>query len=143
MKFFIKIENNQPVGHPIAADNFQQAFPDIDVNNLPSHFAVFERVAAPKLKTYEIYEGVTYKFFDGVVKDFHHVRDMTEQEKLQKQDAVKKDWAENGFSSWVFNQETCSFIPPIDYPADGGRYTWDEETMSWRDIFFVVPGNAD
>ena len=42
MELFIRIdENGQAVDHPIMGDNFRQAFPDIDVNNLPSNFARF------------------------------------------------------------------------------------------------------
>jgi len=35
------------------------------------------------------------------------------------------------FSSWVLDEATCWWVAPIDYPADGGLYVWDEPTVSW------------
>ena len=47
MKLFIQIKDGTPVNHPIAEENFYQAFPHIDINNLPPEFAPFERVLEP------------------------------------------------------------------------------------------------
>ena len=80
MKLFIQIRNGQPYEHPIMEDNFMEAFPHIDPINLPPEFAVFERIPQPVLSKYEVYEGVRYKWFDGVVRDVHIVRDMTNEE---------------------------------------------------------------
>lgn len=35
------------------------------------------------------------------------------------------------FNSWVLNEETCLYDPPIPYPNDGKQYKWDEATVSW------------
>ena len=35
------------------------------------------------------------------------------------------------YNSWVLNEDTCQWEPPIDYPDDGKRYMWDEETTGW------------
>jgi len=35
------------------------------------------------------------------------------------------------FPSWIFNEETCIWNPPIPYPNDGDYY-WDEEILNWR-----------
>jgi hypothetical protein len=35
------------------------------------------------------------------------------------------------FPSWTLNENTCLWDAPVDYPADGERYQWDEETTSW------------
>lgn len=37
------------------------------------------------------------------------------------------------YPSWVLNEETCLWEPPVSYPADGKRYSWDEATLSWID----------
>lgn len=37
------------------------------------------------------------------------------------------------YPSWVLNEETCLWEPPVSYPADGKRYSWDETTLSWID----------
>jgi hypothetical protein len=51
---------------------------------LPDTFAKFIRVEAPVPDTYEVYEGVTYQWVDGVVKDVHSVRPMTDEERAAK-----------------------------------------------------------
>jgi hypothetical protein len=35
------------------------------------------------------------------------------------------------YLSWVLDEETCEWQPPVPYPTDGGRYTWSEESLSW------------
>jgi len=35
------------------------------------------------------------------------------------------------FPSWALDEATCLWVAPIDYPADGGQYVWDEETTEW------------
>ena len=112
-------------------DNLRQAFPEMDLNNLPETFARFERVAPTMLGVYEISEGSTYEWADGIVKDVYHRRAMTEEERTAKQDAVKSDWQQTGFASWIFNEEKCVFEAPVPYPEDGKFYSWDEPTTSW------------
>jgi len=80
MKLFIQIRNGQPYEHPIMEDNFMEVFSHIDINNLPPEFAVFERLHPPVIGKYEVYEGVQYEWIDGIVKDVHIVRDMTNEE---------------------------------------------------------------
>lgn len=43
------------------------------------------------------------------------------------------------FASWELNEETCLWDPPVPMPQDGGRYVWDEESLSWVD-FVAGPG---
>jgi len=38
------------------------------------------------------------------------------------------------FPSWVLNEQTCKWNPPIQYPSDDKRYQWDEQTTSWKEI---------
>lgn len=35
------------------------------------------------------------------------------------------------FSSWVLNEITCLWEPPVPYPEDGLLYVWDEEQLNW------------
>jgi hypothetical protein len=35
------------------------------------------------------------------------------------------------YPSWILDEETYCWIPPVAYPADELVYTWDEETLSW------------
>ena len=67
MKLYIKLENGQPIDHPMIKENFIQAFPHIDIDNLPPEFIEFVRVPHPvDLDIYEICTESTlyfYKFF--------------------------------------------------------------------------------
>jgi len=46
---------------------------------------------------------------------------------------------DEGIASWVLNEETCLWEPPVPYPGDPENEDemciWDEETVSW----IVVP----
>jgi len=102
------------------------------INNLPDTFARFERVVPTMLGVYEISEGLTYEWADGIVKDVHHRRSMTPEERTAKQDAAKNAWQQNnGFASWTFNEDQCQFEAPVPYPADDKFYVWDEPTVAW------------
>lgn len=35
------------------------------------------------------------------------------------------------YASWVLNEDTCTWQPPVPYPDDGKQYQWDEPTTSW------------
>jgi hypothetical protein len=35
------------------------------------------------------------------------------------------------FNSWLLDEDTCQWKAPVDYPADGKRYIWNEEKTSW------------
>lgn len=84
MELYIRIKDGQPFEHPIFGDNFRQAFPDVDVDNLPAEFARFERVPQPTSEVFEIVEGPVYTWVDGVVKDVWVVRPMTSEEQTRK-----------------------------------------------------------
>lgn len=38
------------------------------------------------------------------------------------------------FKSWVLNEETCLWDPPIPMPIDDKNYTWNEEIQIWSEI---------
>ena len=150
MELYIRIKDGQPFKHPIFRDNFCQAFPDVDVNNLPPEFARFERIERPVLGMYEVMvsEDPTYELVDGVYKDVWQKRDMTAEEKeVTRQTAIQaaqsawatRDQAEN-WSAWVFNEETIKYEPPITRPEknqaklDAGIFTvWCGADANWKD----------
>lgn len=35
------------------------------------------------------------------------------------------------FNSWILNDSTCDWDPPIPYPTDEQNYFWNEENQSW------------
>ena len=38
------------------------------------------------------------------------------------------------FKSWVLDENTCKWQPPIAWPTDGKSYEWNEETISWVEV---------
>jgi len=38
------------------------------------------------------------------------------------------------FDSWVINESTCLWEPPVEYPKDGEQYVWDEEAGDWVEV---------
>ena len=41
------------------------------------------------------------------------------------------------YASFVLNEDTCLWEPPVPYPTDGEQYTWNEETISW-DLVIII-----
>jgi hypothetical protein len=35
------------------------------------------------------------------------------------------------FPSWVLNETTCLYEPPVAYPTDGEKYFWNETNQTW------------
>jgi len=38
------------------------------------------------------------------------------------------------YTSWLLDEHTCQWNPPIPYPDDGNRYQWDESTLTWTQL---------
>jgi hypothetical protein len=38
------------------------------------------------------------------------------------------------FASWLLNEESCLWEAPAPHPADGGFYSWNEETQTWDEV---------
>ena len=34
--------------------------------------------------------------------------------------------------SWLLNEDTCLWQPPVPYPTDGGMYIWNETFQQWE-----------
>lgn len=84
------------------------------------------------------------KFFDTYVDDSPGRWVQTYKDRSQR-----KNYAGLGYSydatrdafippqpypSWTLNETTCLWNAPVDYPDDGNRYQWNEETTSWDKI---------
>lgn len=91
MDFFIRILDGQPYEHPIAGDNFREAFPEIDLSNLPPEFASFTR-GGYLHQGADFYEVLVEEYvWDGPgVRDNWHIRPMTEEEhEIRKQEGIE------------------------------------------------------
>ena len=38
------------------------------------------------------------------------------------------------YPSWLLNEQTCLWEPPVAMPDDGKLYQWDEATTSWVEL---------
>ena len=37
-------------------------------------------------------------------------------------------------ASWVLNEDSCLWEPPVPMPEDGKSYRWDEDTTTWIEV---------
>ena len=42
------------------------------------------------------------------------------------------------YSSWVLNEETCQWEPPVLLPSDGKQYIWNESILNWEEIESII-----
>ena len=35
------------------------------------------------------------------------------------------------YNSWVLNETTCLYEPPVEHPNDGNTYIWNEDNKEW------------
>lgn len=134
MNLYIEIENGQVKNHPAFEDNLIQAFGEV-----PEHWEPFARLEPPVLSIYQVFEDPqsTYEKVDGVWTDVFHFRDMTANEKAARQQEAKDTWAArdqaSNWSTWVFDETTCTYQPPIPRPTDRPVF-WQGTTNSWVDL---------
>jgi len=110
MNLYIQMQDGQPWQHPLLEDNVLQAWPGIDLNNLPANLARFRRYQQPgpdvmpvgnfqvPICTYELAS-------DGVYEDTWTVREMDEDEKRVTTKAQKKSVADQLESLKLFAAE--------------------------------------
>ena len=135
MKLYIETENNLPKNHPALEENLLQTF-----GVIPENWIAFERVERPQLNVYDVLdqEYQEYQLVDGIYKDVWMVRPMNDVEISAKQQRVKDNWVllpnRENFSAWVFDEATCSYIPPVPRPDDGKLYRWDGTVNNWVEV---------
>jgi hypothetical protein len=140
MNLYIETENGQTKNHPAFEYNLIQAF-----NSVPEHWEPFVRVEKPTPSVYQLVDAEpTYQKINGVWTDVWNLRDMTAEEKLAKQQAVRdafnnRPQAEN-WSAWVLDEATCIMEPPIPRPdpdvekMKAGIMTyWCGAENNWKD----------
>lgn len=131
MELYIEIdENGNAVNHPIVKENLDAA-PDSFKEG--KTFVPFTRVDRPVEGVYQVNEHAYSVASDrSSAADDWVVREMTDSEKIEKQNAIKRTWREDGgFPSWTFDEALGVHVPPVAYPTDGSEYLWDEVSTSW------------
>ena len=43
-------------------------------------------------------------------------------------------YAPQPYPSWILSSSTWLWEAPVPYPTDGKVYTWDEPTLSWKEL---------
>jgi hypothetical protein len=43
-------------------------------------------------------------------------------------------YAPQPYASWTLSEETCFWEAPTPEPTDGKQYTWNEETLNWKEV---------
>ena len=38
------------------------------------------------------------------------------------------------FPSWILNETSCIWYPPIEYPNDDKVYIWNEDITNWEEV---------
>ena len=141
MNFYIEIENGTTKNHPAYEDNLIQAFGEV-----PAHWEPFIRVQPPEPAVYQVFDSFesVYAKVNGVWTDVWSLRNMTDAEKAAKQQAVitafnAREQADN-WSAWIFDEATCTMVPPIPRPnrdqtkLDAGILTvWCDADNNWKD----------
>lgn len=137
-ELYIRMMNGRPVDHPMLRSNIASAFPEVDFDNLPDWLARFERVPKPRIESpYEIVNGPVYLVVGDTVKDQWFKREMTEEERMLKQSRARSNFLNDETSptrksTWVFDEITCSFVPPVPHPTDGKGYVWSDVSQKWE-----------
>jgi hypothetical protein len=77
MNLYIKVIDGAPYEHPILEENLLQVYGVIDTNT----YIPFEKKPYT-VDVYQVYEGTEYVIQeDGICKEVHHIRDMTDEER--------------------------------------------------------------
>lgn len=152
MNTFIQVRNGVPYEHPLMIENMRQLFPDHDLETAPDGFAKFTRTARPTLDPYEKIDaskgysgcGLTYEPTSDGYEDIWHIINMTQTEKQEK---IRNTIKPRFHDSFVFDEPTCQWNPPVAYPVDisdpdAAIYAWRDSDTSWIEITTNRPENG-
>lgn len=96
-------------------------------------------------QTGDVYKQTSYNTRGGV-----HYNSETGEPSADQSKALRKNYAGIGyvydaqrdafippkpFNSWVLNEQTCLWNPPVAYPNDGKFYEWNEQSQVWTEVY--------
>lgn len=108
MAHFAEIDNNNTVLRVLVTDNN-------DSNGDEGYQWLIDNLGGRWVKT--SYNGNIRKHFAGIGFSYNEELDAFVPPKP--------------FESWILNEETCLWEPPVPRPEDGKIYNWNEETLTW------------
>jgi|TARA_R110000737_G_scaffold29753_1_gene48253 hypothetical protein len=147
MQLFIQVRDGVPFEHPVMADNMLLLFPDHDLENAPLGFSKFTRIQPPELSFYQKFDdtkghdgcGCTYEITENGFHDVWHLIDMNSEEKEAKKMSCKPPF----LNSLVFDEITCMWNTPVNYPSDGLIYRWKDSDSSWVLVVGMPPDDGE
>jgi len=98
---FVKVKDGVVIESIVASQEFIDSY----VDNTPGTW----------LETRK--DGSIRKNFAGIGYTYDHINDAF--------------IAPKPYDSWILNNTTFRWEPPVDYPNDGNHYVWHESTQSW------------
>jgi hypothetical protein len=112
MAHFAKVENGMVTQVIVAVPAFINLLPDFDswIQTSYNTFGGTHRLGGTPLR--KNYAGIGYTY-DSSKDAFIPPKE---------------------FNSWVLNEETCLWEPPIEYPNDEKIYKWNEEITNWEEV---------
>lgn len=137
-KYYIYLDaSGNPINLPIERQNLVEAY-GIDTNDLPSNIAPFELLEREPVGVFQVLvsqDEFYVKESDGVVRNRRNIRDMTADEKAAKIEEYRSSKSPEVPNSWLFNETTLAWEPPVGYPSDFGddKYWWDETNQVWEE----------
>jgi hypothetical protein len=119
-------------------------FAEIDENNIVLRVIVAEQdfIDSGAVGEPSRWVQTSYNTRGGI-----HYKPNTNQPSEDQTKALRKNYAGIGcvydvqrdafippklFNSWILNEQTCLWEPPVPYPNDGNSYIWNENTVSWE-----------
>lgn len=110
MSHFAEINNNNIVIRVLVCNNNDPAGDE-------GHQWLIDNLGGTWIKT--SYNGNIRKNFAGIGYTYDEVRDAFIPPKP--------------FNSWILQEITCLWQPPIPMPKDNKLYFWDEENLMWQE----------
>ena len=115
----------------------------LDENNIVTHVIVGKDEGEDGIDWEKFYGAVrtSYNTSGGIYYDPETNQPAPDQSK-----AFRKNYAGIGYSydpvrdafippkpfdSWILDEFSCTWKPPIDYPSDGDKYIWNENSLQW------------
>lgn len=121
-------------------------FAKLDENNIVTFVTVGRQEDDGKeeelnARTGDVYRQTSYNTHGGI-----HYNSKTGEPSEDQSKAYRKNYAGIGYyydeakdafippkpyDSWLLNEDSCLWEPPIAYPSDGELYQWDELSGNW------------
>ena len=115
MAHFARVNENQIVQQVIAVNN--EELIDNGVESEAKGIALCQSLFPGTAWVQTSYNGRIRKNYAGIGYTYDEQRDAF--------------IPQQPYPSWLLDESTCQWKPPVPYPVDGELYTWDEAAGEW------------